>query len=603
MKDLVIIGAGGCGREVAWLVDDINKINNQWNLLGFIDENEDNHGKILNGYKILGGFDYLINKDNIYYVCAIGNSKIKKKIVEEKCSKYNIKAATLIHPTVLISDKNNEIGEGCIICANSIITINVKLGKHVFVNFNCTITHDVVIEEFVTIYPNVNISGNCNISKCVEIGTGTKIIQGKSIGENTILGAGSIVVNDLQSDVTAVGVPARVIKYHNKSTCENIKSKKGKKVLYVTTVSRTVNAFLVPHIEMLLEEGYKVDIASCIDKEIDNRLIRRGVKIFDIPFSRNPLNPANIKAFKELIKIQKEENYDIVHVHTPVASIYGRLLKLKFKNLKTIYTAHGYHFFKGGSKLGWFIYYPIEKLMAKLTDVIININSEDYKITKKRLKPKKSYFVKGVGIDLTTYKSLSEVEKLRKREELGLSQEDYIVIMIAELNENKNQIQLIKAMELLKDDYPNIKAICIGEGNRIEELKDEVEKRGLKGRVKFLGFRTDVNDLINISDMGVLLSYREGLPRNIMELMANGKKVLATNIRGCRDLVSNNIVGDLVSVNDHIATSKVIIRNYLHKISKIKADDNVEKMAITKEIAPYDINNINKELKSIYNSL
>ena len=219
-------------------------------------------------------------------------------------------------------------------CFNIIITINVKLGKHVFVNFNCTITHDVVIEEFVTIYPGVNISGNCNISQCMEIGTGTKIIQGKRIGENTILGAGSIVVNDLQSDVTAVGVPARVIKYHNKG-------KREKKVLYVRTVSRTVNAFLVPHIEMLLEEGYKVDIASFIDKEIDNRLIRRGVKIFDIPFSRNPLNPGNIKAFKELIKIQKKENYDIVHVHTPVASIYGRLLKLKFKKLKTIYTAHG----------------------------------------------------------------------------------------------------------------------------------------------------------------------------------------------------------------------------------------------------------------------
>lgn len=376
-----------------------------------------------------------------------------------------------------------------------------------------------------------------------------------------------------------------------------------KKVLYITTVSSTVNAFLVPHIKMLIKNGYKVDCASFINKPLDKSLLKMGVRQYNIPFSRKPLALSNIRAFKELIRIQKNNKYEIIHVHTPIAAMYGRMLKIRFRKLKVIYTAHGYHFFKGGSKLGWFIYYPIEKLMAKLTDVIININSEDYKITKKRLKPKKSYFVKGVGIDLTTYKSLSEVEKLRKREELGLSQEDYIVIMIAELNENKNQIQLIKAMELLKDDYPNIKAICIGEGNRIEELKDEVEKRGLKGRVKFLGFRTDVNDLINISDMGVLLSYREGLPRNIMELMANGKKVLATNIRGCRDLVSNNIVGDLVSVNDHIATSKVIIRNYLHKISKIKADDNVEKMAITKEIAPYDINNINKELKSIYNSL
>lgn len=130
-----------------------------------------------------------------------------------------------------------------------------------------------------------------------------------------------------------------------------------KKILYVTTVSRTINAFLIPHIEALLDEGYKVDCACCIDKEVDKRIINRGCNIFDIPFSRNPLHPKNIKAYKKLIELQSKNNYDIVHVHTPVASVYGRLLKVKFPKLKTVYTVHGFHFFKGAPFINWVIYY------------------------------------------------------------------------------------------------------------------------------------------------------------------------------------------------------------------------------------------------------
>lgn len=212
MKDLVIIGAGGFGREVAWLIEDINEKSNEWNLLGFIDENRESHGKILNGYKVLGGFEFFEDKQEIFYVCAVGNSKIKKKLVEEKCSRYNIIPATLIHPSVIISKKHNIIGEGCIICAGSIITVNTKINNHVTINLDCTIGHDVVIEEFTTIYPSVNVSGNCNISQCVELGTGSQIIQGKNIGSNTIVGAGSVVVRDIDEGRVAVGIPARVIK-------------------------------------------------------------------------------------------------------------------------------------------------------------------------------------------------------------------------------------------------------------------------------------------------------------------------------------------------------------------------------------------------------
>ncbi|MDJ8926934.1 glycosyltransferase family 4 protein [Clostridium perfringens] len=376
-----------------------------------------------------------------------------------------------------------------------------------------------------------------------------------------------------------------------------------KKVLYITTVSRTINAFLVPHIEMLLENEYKVDCATCVDKKVNQVLINKGVKIFNIPFSRSPLSFGNIKAFKELIKLQKENKYDIVHVHTPVASIYGRLLKMRFPKLKTIYTAHGYHFLKGGPKLGWIIYYPIEKVMAKLTDVTININKEDYEITKTKLKPKKCYLVNGVGLDLNQYKPLSKEKQDAKRKELGLEKDDFIVIMIAELNENKNQIQLIKAIELLKDKYPNIKAISVGEGHKFEELQQEINNRGLKNNFKLLGFRTDINELINISDIGILLSYREGLPRNIMELMANRKKVIATNVRGCRDLVCNDNIGSLVEVGDFEGTAKIIEKYYLDSKYREEIAESYEVSDSNydiKEIYTYDIKNVVKELKNIY---
>lgn len=367
-----------------------------------------------------------------------------------------------------------------------------------------------------------------------------------------------------------------------------------KKVLYITTVSRTINAFLVPHIQMLLDEGYQVDIATCIDKPIDSSLIERGVKVFNIPFGRNPLHPGNIKAFVKLIQIQKKEQYDIVHVHTPVASLFGRLLKIRFPKIKTIYTAHGYHFLKGGPKIGWLLYYPIEKVMAKLTDITITINQEDYDITVKKLRPEKTYLMNGVGLDLSHYKILSEEQNLGKRQELGLEVDDFVIIMIAELNENKNQIQLIKAMELLKDNYPDIKAILVGEGHKLKELQQEVNNRGLNRQMQFLGFRTDINELINISNIGVLLSYREGLPRNLMELMACGRKVIGTNIRGCRDIIVDETVGNIVSVEDEKGLAKEIEQIYYTRELEFK---------LSPHLKSYEVDSILRELKQIYTKM
>ena len=214
MKDLYIIGAGGFGREVAWLAERINHRKNEWNIKGFIDDNTQLHGRMEAGYPVLGGIDYFDETADPegWVVCAVGASVVRKKIIEKLENKKNIHFATLIDPSALVSERVI-IGEGSIICAGTIVTVDIEIGSHVIVNLDCTIGHDAKIRDFVTIYPSVNVSGFVTIEEQTELGTGTQIIQGKTIGKETIVGAGSVVVKDLPEKCTAVGSPAKPIKY------------------------------------------------------------------------------------------------------------------------------------------------------------------------------------------------------------------------------------------------------------------------------------------------------------------------------------------------------------------------------------------------------
>lgn len=210
MKDIVIIGAGGFGREVAWLIEDINKIKPEWNIKGFIDDNLE-VGSLINGYEVLGDLEWL-KKQELYAVCAVGEPKIKKNIIS-RLENSGVKYPVLIHPSVIKSDIV-EIGEGSIICAGSILTVNINIGMHVIINLDCTVGHDVQIKDYSTILPSVNVSGCVVVEECVNIGTCSAIIQGVKIDKNTIVGAGSVVVKDLPANCTAVGVPAKPIKFN-----------------------------------------------------------------------------------------------------------------------------------------------------------------------------------------------------------------------------------------------------------------------------------------------------------------------------------------------------------------------------------------------------
>ena len=213
MKNLIIFGASGFGREVAWLVERINKVEPTWNLLGFMDDDESIQGSLINGYKVLGKTKDASSYRDAFFVCAVGASRVREKIIGNlKSVNPDIKFATLIDPSVEMSNLVT-IGEGSIICAHTIITVNIVIGKFVTINLDCSIGHDAVLKDFVTLYPSVNVSGITKIGHAVELGTGMQIIQGKTIGDYSIVGAGAVVIKDIPEKCTAVGSPAKPIKF------------------------------------------------------------------------------------------------------------------------------------------------------------------------------------------------------------------------------------------------------------------------------------------------------------------------------------------------------------------------------------------------------
>lgn len=213
MKDLIIFGASGFGREVAWAVERLNKATPTWNLLGFMDDADDIQRTKINGYPVLGKTVDVGYYPDAFFVVAVGASRIREKIVSNlKEVNPSIRFGTVIDPSVEISELVT-IGEGTIICAHTIITVNIEIGSHVIINLDCTVGHDAVLRDFVTLYPSVNVSGITNIGHAVELGTGMQIIQGKTVGDYSIVGAGAVVVKDIPANCTAVGSPAKPIRF------------------------------------------------------------------------------------------------------------------------------------------------------------------------------------------------------------------------------------------------------------------------------------------------------------------------------------------------------------------------------------------------------
>lgn len=324
------------------------------------------------------------------------------------------------------------------------------------------------------------------------------------------------------------------------------------KVLLVATVQSHICQFHRPLVKMLHEHGCEVHVAARNNLAEKNGLkLDFADRIFDVPFERSPFNKRNLTAYKQLKQIIDDGNYDVVHTNTPVGGIVGRLAarKARKNGCQVFYTAHGFHFFKGGPKKSWFIYYPIEKFMCRYTDELITINEEDYRLARKKFHVSVSH-IHGIGANSSKYHPISVDACAALRSELGFTQDQKIIICTGELNANKNQITAIHAIEQVVKEAPKALLLLAGNGSTHDELQAAINAAGLQSNAVLLGYHTDLEKYVEVSDLILSCSKREGLPLNIIEGMLCKKPVIASINRGHKELIQNGKNGYIVNATD-----------------------------------------------------
>jgi glycosyltransferase involved in cell wall biosynthesis len=368
----------------------------------------------------------------------------------------------------------------------------------------------------------------------------------------------------------------------------------GRRVLFLATVYSHLAAFHIPYIKLLQQLGCEVHVAaSSADGGMED-VREAGAVCWEVPFGRSPYSPTNVKACIVLTRLLSKTHYDLIHVHTPVASFLGRLLARVTHQGKTLYTAHGFHFYEGAPLRNWLVYYTAERLAARWTDGLVVVNSEDLH-NSRRIgfeSDKNLFYVHGVGVDLARYgQSLTAESSVRPELEIGRN--DLVVTCVAELNKNKNQNYLLDAWKCLLERLRDAHLLLVGGGDA-STLQRRVEQERIS-RVHFLGHRRDVPAILQATDIAVLVSRREGLPRSLMEAMASGKPVVATNIRGSRDLVEHGRSGFLVDLGDVAALAESIERLALD--AELRTAMGI---AGRERIQEYGLDRVLKEMSDLY---
>ena len=376
-----------------------------------------------------------------------------------------------------------------------------------------------------------------------------------------------------------------------------------KKVLFVATVVGHINAFHIPYLKWFREQGWETHVAAHADTEQESHISCCDV-FHEVGFTRTPFTLENIKAYKVLKHLIDDNTFDIIHCHTPTGAALTRLAARQARSsgrTKVIYTAHGFHFYKGAPLLNWLVYYPIEKFLSRYTDVLITINKEDYNLAKNTMHAKKTEYVPGVGIDIGKIKSVS-VDRGKKRAELGIPQNAFVLISVGELNKNKNHEVVVKALSMMKENR-NIHYVVAGQvislayGAKTYKLKFGHTIRHTGNQVHLLGFRTDVIELLKASDCFIFPSLREGLPVALMEAMVCGLPVICSAIRGNCDMVTENINGYHIyhpSDINEICSKMVKMQNNALAIIKNLSNQNI------KDSIKFDIVLITKKMREIY---
>lgn len=374
---------------------------------------------------------------------------------------------------------------------------------------------------------------------------------------------------------------------------ERLTNSKGR-ILFLATVYTHLAAFHLPFMQLLQSKGYEVHAAASSDQGRKEEVEAIGVRCWEIPFSRSPYSLKNWRAFRELGRLFKACRFDLIHVHTPVASFLGRYLARVTGQGPVLYTAHGFHFYWGASLRNWLLYYPAERLAARWTDGLIVMNREDYdSAVKMGFRPGKNlFYVHGVGVDLKKF--AGGTGSINIRERLGLGKNDIVVTCVAEFSTVKNHAFLLEAWSRFIARTKDTSLWLAGDGYLRPYFERLVLEKRI-GRVHFLKFCRDIPQVLQETDIFVLVSRREGLPRSLMEAMAAGKPVVASNVRGNRDLVDHGRTGFLVELDD--------VEGLVGYLELLARDENL-RLALGRagreKIGDYSLDKVLAEMDAVY---
>ncbi len=363
-----------------------------------------------------------------------------------------------------------------------------------------------------------------------------------------------------------------------------------KKALIIATIEDFLN-FETNNIKLLQNMGYQVHVAAN-SLDVIRSFNMENVEKHQIDFVRNPFTVKNIVAYKQLCKLVKEIGFNVIHCHTPVGGVIGRIVAHKY-HVTTIYTAHGFHFYKGAPVLNWLLYYPIERFLARWTDILITINKEDYERAKKFVKGQ-VVRIPGVGVDTKKFADC-KINKAEKRRELNVPEDSFLILSVGELNKNKNHQIIIKALSLLQNKQ--IHYVIVGTGQLKNELEILSRKLKLEKQVHLLGYRQDIAEICKAADIFAHPSFREGLGIAVLEGMASGLPVIVSNSGGIKDYTETGKTGYCLSAKDCNGFALAIKKMYDKPEFRKKCSEYNREQAKL-----YDLQNTNKIMLNVYSS-
>lgn len=354
-----------------------------------------------------------------------------------------------------------------------------------------------------------------------------------------------------------------------------------KKALIITTISGFLAQFELNDVSLLQELGYEVHYASNFRNPVyefdEEKLKEKGIRLHHIDIQKSPKQiRANSKAYRQLRKIIDGEKIDLIHCHNPIGAVVARCAAFKSKGDPfVIYTAHGFHFFKGAPWLNWILFYPVEHFLARFTNVIVTINQEDYQRARNFYLKMPGFVeqIPGVGVDL---KRFSKKEEASSRK--GIPEGAFHIVTAAELNENKNQRVIIEAIHKLP--YSDIYYSICGKGLQEEALQDLIHRYRLQDRVKLLGYCNDMDEILQTADCFAFPSYREGLGIAAIEALACEVPLIAAKNRGTKEYVKENVNGIFCEADDAKSFAKAIERLYTDPVYRKQLADGCRQSAL-----------------------